>query len=263
MSEIIELESNIGENDLLTNALLFEARWNPHVSVSGSLKELEEIIQALNEGTSQIQDEEARLDKVLDMLYCDFMFSSTCQQFPDSVLLSPSYALNFRTGEDLTLSIVLEQILKALSFSVEVVKYQESMHLKIALHQGEYYLVEPTSGLQERFIKMEDAEPLDEVEIEEQPNDKLIVTLLQSQKNAFIDEGFFAQALCCVDMLMQIAPDDPYERRDRGFLLQQLDCFKVACDDFEFFIEKCPKDPAAEFLKVQLDEMKRKSNVFH
>ena len=58
-------------------------------------------------------------------------------------------------------------------------------------------------------------------------------------------------------------PNDPFERRDRGFLLHQLDCFKVAYDDYQYFVEQCPKDPAAQLLKLQLDKISISDTILH
>jgi len=73
----------------------------------------------------------------------------------------------------------------------------------------------------------------------------------------------FDQALKCVDLLIELRPEDPFERRDRGFLLHQLDCFKVAYDDYQYFVEQCPKDPAAQLLKMQLEKITVVDNVLH
>jgi regulator of sirC expression with transglutaminase-like and TPR domain len=63
--------------------------------------------------------------------------------------------------------------------------------------------------------------------------------------------------------LLSLNPDDPLQRRDRGFLLHQLDCFKVAVDDYRYFVEQCPKDPAAKILKLQLEKIDVVNNVLH
>ena len=78
-----------------------------------------------------------------------------------------------------------------------------------------------------------------------------------------IKEKDFDKALKCVDILLSLRPDDPFERRDRGFLLHQLDCFKVAYDDYRYFVQQCPKDPAAQLLKMQLDKISFNEATLH
>ena len=100
-------------------------------------------------------------------------------------------------------------------------------------------------------------------QIEEVSRLSLIVKHVSSLKNSLIREEQFPQALKCVDILIALRPEDPFERRDRGFLLHQLDCFKVAYDDYQFFVENCPKDPAAQLLKMQLDKITIADTVLH
>jgi regulator of sirC expression with transglutaminase-like and TPR domain len=90
-----------------------------------------------------------------------------------------------------------------------------------------------------------------------------LVEYLSSLKNVLIREKIFDKALTCVDVILSLNPDDPIQRRDRGFLLHQLDCFKVAVDDYRYFVEQCPKDPAAKILKLQLEKIDVINNVLH
>ena len=90
-----------------------------------------------------------------------------------------------------------------------------------------------------------------------------LVEYLSSLKDTLIREQVFDKALTCVDVILSLNPDDPLQRRDRGFLLHQLDCFKVAVDDYRYFVEQCPKDPAAKILKLQLENIDVVKNVLH
>ena len=80
----------------------------------------------------------------------------------------------------------------------------------------------------------------------------ILARLLNVTKAAFIHDQQFGKALACSELLLRLKPDCPFERRDRGFLYQQLDCGQLAADDFEFFIEHCPDDPIADVLKAQM-----------
>ena len=64
-------------------------------------------------------------------------------------------------------------------------------------------------------------------------------------------------------MLMELLGDDPYERRDRGYLLNQLDCPKMARDDLQYFIIECPDDLAIELIQHQIAEIEDNNNTHH
>lgn len=91
----------------------------------------------------------------------------------------------------------------------------------------------------------------------------LMIRMLNNLKVAYLDEQAYQQALVATDLLVQLCPEDPYERRDRGFLYQQLDCHDVALADYRFFIRHCPKDPAAQLLKMQLLRYQTEPVVLH
>lgn len=91
----------------------------------------------------------------------------------------------------------------------------------------------------------------------------MLIRLLQNLKGAYVQQNQTAQALTLSDLLVTLSPDDPYERRDRGWLLQQLNCHSGAYADYQYYIRQCPQDPAAHLLKLQLRSHSLKSQVLH
>ncbi|NHI01240.1 SirB1 family protein [Oceanimonas sp. MB9] len=92
---------------------------------------------------------------------------------------------------------------------------------------------------------------------------EILARLLNVTKAAFIHDQQFGQALACSELLLRLKPDCPFERRDRGFLYEQLDCGRLAADDFEFFIEHCPEDPIADVLKAQIAGLDLSPKTLH
>ncbi|MDP5292690.1 tetratricopeptide repeat protein [Oceanimonas sp. CHS3-5] len=91
----------------------------------------------------------------------------------------------------------------------------------------------------------------------------ILARLLNVTKAAFINDQQFGKALACSELLLRLKPDCPFERRDRGFLYEQLDCGQLAADDFEFFIEHCPDDPIADVLKAQIAGLDLSPKILH
>ena len=91
-----------------------------------------------------------------------------------------------------------------------------------------------------------------------------VVRLLHNIKAAYIAAQDYQPALLAVELLIELCPDDPYERRDRGLLLHQLDCLQLAVADYQYFIRQCPKDPASPLLAAQVQQMAAEARaVFH
>ncbi|AEY01011.1 hypothetical protein GU3_06275 [Oceanimonas sp. GK1] len=91
----------------------------------------------------------------------------------------------------------------------------------------------------------------------------ILARLLNVTKAAFINERQFGKALACSELLLRLKPDCPFERRDRGFLYEQLDCGRLAADDFEFFIQHRPDDPIADVLKAQIAGLDMSPKILH
>ena len=92
---------------------------------------------------------------------------------------------------------------------------------------------------------------------------EVIMRLLNVTKASFIHHQHFTHALMCSQLLLTLKPDCPLERRDRGFLYEQLECHQLAVDDFEYFIEQCPEDPLADVLKIQALALDLLPSVLH
>lgn len=87
--------------------------------------------------------------------------------------------------------------------------------------------------------------------------------LINVTKAAFLYDKQFSQALACSQLLLLLKPDCPYEIRDRGFLFEQLECNRLAVQDFEFFIQHCPDDPIADVLQAQIAALDPGPHTLH
>jgi regulator of sirC expression with transglutaminase-like and TPR domain len=94
-------------------------------------------------------------------------------------------------------------------------------------------------------------------------NPTVIGRWLALLKSSLLREERYTLALQCSNLALTFVPDDPYEIRDRGYIYQQLDCHQVATLDFQYFVDQCPDDPAAELLKNQINMMSETAVVVH
>ncbi|MEH6395203.1 tetratricopeptide repeat protein [Pseudoalteromonas sp.] len=243
-----------------------EAKWDPHADLSDSfatLSDFEEQVTALCQQHTDIHD---RFDALVDMFFMQWLFSVSSLKVPEYTLNSFSYMLSMRSGSETTLAILLCHLLNHADFDANVTINNSEINVHVAISDEEGYLLEPSSGQQSWYIIPENAseENGDEQEPLELIFDEEVYKLyLAQQKWAFITSNKFGHALSCVEMLMELIGDDPYERRDRGYLLNQLDCPKMARDDLQFFIDECPDDPAIEIIQHQLEELEDNHKTHH
>jgi len=86
---------------------------------------------------------------------------------------------------------------------------------------------------------------------------------LTSIKQASLLEEEYDLALLLTEVLLELLPDDPNQIMERGFILQQLDYYSGAAQDFAYFIEQCPDDPNSDVLKTHVSKLQSQSVVMH
>lgn len=243
-----------------------EAKWDPQIDLTPSLEILTAFEQQIEAICQQMPDEHDRLDKLLDSFYSEWLFSASSLKVPEYKLNSISYTLSMRSGTPTTLAILLCHFLQHAKLDASVSITQGEVGIHVAMSDEEGYLVDPSSGQQSWYIipeNIDEENPQEQEPLELIFEDEVYKLFLAQQKWSFISENKFGHALTCVDLLMEILGDDPYERRDRGYLLNQLGCPKMARDDLQFFVDECPDDPAIEIILHQIEELEDNHKTHH
>jgi regulator of sirC expression with transglutaminase-like and TPR domain len=243
-----------------------EAKWDSQIDLTPSLEILTAFEQQIEAICQQMPDEHDRLDKLLDSFYSEWLFSASSLKVPEYKLNSISYTLSMRSGTPTTLAILLCHFLQHAKLNASVSITQGEVGIHVAMSDDEGYIVEPSSGQQSWYIipeNIDEENPQEQEPLELIFEDEVYKLFLAQQKWSFISENKFGHALTCVDLLMEILGDDPYERRDRGYLLNQLGCPKMARDDLQFFVDECPDDPAIEIILHQIEELEDNHKTHH
>jgi len=223
---------------------------------------LERFIENEQEGDLE------KIEQFLDCVFIDLLLVDEKQTHwkIDSFLLST--AIEQRQIAPALKVILIQKLAQCCGLQCDVVFIPEKLMVRIIYNQDYAVIFEPVTGealdWPTLYEKMTDIEGDPEsISLEGESTKVLLRNYLISLKNALIANKEFQSALRCVDVLLAMKPNDPIERRDRGFLLHQLDCFKVAYDDYRYFVEQCPEDPAAQILKIQLDNIQISDMVLH
>tara|TARA_B110000240_G_scaffold197777_1_gene254319 strand:+ start:401 stop:1246 length:846 start_codon:yes stop_codon:yes gene_type:complete len=216
----------------------------------------------------------ANFKRFIQFFYAELLFSGDGKNNFSCEHSLLNNVLDYRTGVPVSLAIVFQSMASKIGFDVCGVNFPGHFLIKCRLrHQPNIYL-DPLNGKQ---LTRQDLESLyftilNEIEDEKMPDealdeascDETIVRLLHNLKASYINEKRYSKALTAVELLVDLCPNDPYERRDRGFLLHQLDCTQVAMVDYQYFIRKCPEDPATQLLQAQLQQLSELTPaIFH
>lgn len=210
----------------------------------------------------------AKLDKLIDILFHQQGFKGNWQSFfeVDNVLISK--VLSRRTGIPISMGVLFLDFLKSCDFDAQGICFPSGFLIRINL-QDEVVYFDPFTGELPTWDELElkvrgqlgNLARLTSDMLKPDDNETIIKRLISVMKAAYLQDDVLAQALLCSDILLRIDPDDAYEVRDRGFIFQQLDCFKLASSDFEFFIEQFPEDPIVALLKQQINQMSLEKNT--
>lgn len=214
-----------------------------------------------------------RLRELCKQFYFQFAFSKAPESMLTTKRVLLDRAIRLRTGEPLTLALLLQEAASYHGLVLELIDFPGYPLLRFDHEQCSYF-VDPSNGellldqqVQERFEDATDEDDEDEDfswEMLEAADQKtVIVRYLSELKHALIADRRFAEALTTVHMLLAVLPDDPYEIRDRGYILEELDCNHVAVDDYQYFVEQCPDDPSAQLLRLQLENWTTPQTVLH
>ncbi|MDN4501278.1 tetratricopeptide repeat protein [Alteromonadaceae bacterium BrNp21-10] len=275
---MIKLRQAIAENDALLAALDIASIFTPTMSVveyQTKISELELRLAATHADSASPNNQPTVLSiKRLQHLICGFhrqlLFSADPTQILSSKNCLMNHVVDFRRGLPVTMGILLIHIARQLGYDLQGVNFPGHFILRYQHTATRSYFIDPLTAECMSFRQLETLyqDITGEEELEEEvllpaSTQAIVVRLLSNLKSAFLYEEQFHHALSCVDLLVQLCPDDPYERRDRGVLLHQMECHKVALEDYHHFIKSCPADPAAQLLKLQLRHVQALPVVLH
>ncbi|WP_057832003.1 SirB1 family protein [Colwellia sp. TT2012] len=273
MNELFLSELQSEDKDLLQKLVLLEEHIfadsdQEIVKMYTSLDSLETIISQCIAVVSEIESPIEKAEALLNELYYQHLFIDSYQtRWPISAYRVAT-SLNQRAMSPIVKAVVVKEIISACGFETDLVFIPNKIMVRLCCDEQYAIIFDAVTGQSldwaELDLRLDDLEgdPAEQ-DLAAIDDNVALVEHLSALKNALIREQAFDKALTCVDVILSLNPDDPLQRRDRGFLLHQLDCFKVAVDDYRYFVEQCPKDPAAKILKIQLENIDVGNNVLH
>ncbi|MBT42401.1 MAG: hypothetical protein CMF12_07730 [Idiomarina sp.] len=215
-------------------------------------------------------DRHQKMAQLNDFFYRQLGYSDAPESWVKSHRISVDQVAAFRTGVPLVLAMLLRECAAHAGIELQVVDFPGYPMLKLT-EDDRTDFIDPQNGQFVRYQEvMERFEDVMEGDAEfcwewaePTPQKALIEAYLTELKHCLMAEARFEKALRCVQMLLTLQPDDPYEIRDRGYLYEELGCQHVAVDDYQYFVDQCPDDPSAEIIKLQLESYSGPQDVFH
>jgi len=261
VKQVKELKQAISEGDYLMASLQLASVFQPdNCQPDDYQRKVDLWIEQAKKFIGSVDSTAKSFNRFIQFFYVELAFSGDEKNYFSCQFSSLNQVLDYRTGIPVSLAIVFQSMGKLLGFDVKGVNFPGHFLIKCRFGDQPDIYLDPLTGKQ---LSRQDLESLyfsilHEVEDEKMPDealleascDETIVRLLHNLKASYINEKCYSEALIAVELLVNLCPNDPYERRDRGFLLHQLDCTQVAIADYQYFIRKCLKFPLHNYCKL-------------
>lgn len=266
MNDLLLSEIKSEQNEPLQTFLLLEEYI--FGSNDSGVSELDYLVKLCQEETDKVKEPIEKAEVLINTLFVDQLFIDKRLPVWPTIAHQLSPALSHKLISPTLKAILIAHIANACDCKTDIVFVPEKAMIRIVCDEHYAIIFDPVTGESLNWHELDarmseiSGDPF-EIQMDVMKSESLVLEHITSLKTAFIREQAYDNALKCVDMLLALNPNDPFERRDRGFLLHQLDCFKVAYDDYQYFVEQCPKDPAAQLLKLQLDKISISDTILH
>ncbi|MGD8108860.1 SirB1 family protein [Vibrio sp. NTOU-M3] len=257
--------------ELAEGALVLNKAINPETEVHWAELELARLLSAAELELVHEPNEKQRFERFIRLFYTEWGFSGDQEAYYDSANAFMDKVLQRRKGIPVSLGALLLYFGKKLGFPLTGVTFPSQFLLRVEWYGEKPQYINPFNGeyVSEHTLSawlVGHSGPfstLKEEHLKEADNPTVIGRWLALIKSALLREERYTLALRCTDLALTFVPDDPYEIRDRGFIYQQLDCHQIAMTDYQYFIDQCPDDPAAELLKNQVNAMGNPQVILH
>lgn len=230
---------------------------NIHSIMNGFLTQAREAIE-------QEKDDEAKIRKLIDLVYVDWGFlTDSNNSFDHSNYYLPDVLTN-RRGVAISVGGVLLYLAEKLELPIYAMEFPVNIMLKADVN-GKHLYFDPWTGREssEKYIEyIFRVHYGDEVEFSvpllgELDEEELEFRYGQLAKNSLMRENNFEPALAYIENVLERYPGSLDEIRDRGILKMQLGRLQEALKDLEEFVEKRPDDSFSIMFKEQLPLIKK------
>ncbi len=264
-------DDDLDQMELIEGALALNCAVKPSIDKVSVMQQLGQLLIEAEMKLAHEPNDKLRFESLLRLFYNEWGFNGDHDSYFSSENVFIDKVLERRRGIPVSLGALLLYLCNKLRLPVTGVTFPTQFILRIEWPDSEPQFINPFNG---EYVSRNTLKawmighdgPLAKIsdqDVQASDNPTVVGRWLAVMKSALLREERFTLALRCTDIALTFVPDDPYEIRDRGFIYQQLECNSVAAEDYRYFIEQCPDDPAAEVLKLQVKVFDESPTVLH
>lgn len=248
------------QRGLAEGALVVAAEVRPEVDISGGLAAVLELAERVRPFVDAASTPSAGIAALNHSLFELERYRGNQERYDDPRNSFLDEVLTRRRGLPITLSVLYIEVARLLgreAYGVGFPGHFLSKVVGISDVPEREIIIDPFFG---RTLSLSDcAERLraaagDHVDLDPQwlepvTANQIYVRMLNNLKLHYLRQGDGLGALGCFDRIVVLAPRSAHEYRDRGMLLEQMDCIHAAIEDYSQFLELAPDDEAARAIR--------------
>jgi regulator of sirC expression with transglutaminase-like and TPR domain len=257
--------------DLALACLMIAEDAYPGLDTQRYLGELDAIAQRLRVRMPQRASAEDRIVALNQLLFDDLGYRGNTDDYYDPRNSYLNEVLERRTGIPITLSIVYMEVGRRAGLSLEGVSFPGHFLVRTRVRGG-VLVLDPFAGgvpqseddLRER-LKRVIPEGAVEVPVAELPleqflepasNRQILARVLRNLKAIHRQAAQPERLLQVLNRMLVLTPGAHAELRDRGYVYQQLECWRPALKDLSDYVERDPDAADLDEVRARIMELK-------
>jgi regulator of sirC expression with transglutaminase-like and TPR domain len=201
-------------------------------------------------------------------------FRGDTEQYDDPRNSDLEAVLSRRRGLPITLSILYIEVARQLGLEAYGIGFPGHFLAKVVgvsdVHEGEV-IVDPFFA---RTLRKKDCVDRLRAAIGEEDAEaehwlrpatalEIYIRVLNNLKMLYLRDGDGLSALGCFDRILVLGPQAALEYRDRGHLLERLECTRAAIDDYSRYLELAPEHEDALAIRRLRDALAQRKPVLN
>jgi regulator of sirC expression with transglutaminase-like and TPR domain len=237
----------------------------PGLDVEGYLGEIERFARRLGARLAPDASAEDRVIALNEFLFADLGFRGNAGNYYDPRNSYLNEVLDRRAGIPLTLAVLYLEFGRRIELPLEGVSFPGHFLVRLPMRGGTLVLDPfaggvPQSGdeLRERLKRVAAADlPLEQF-LEPASKRQILARLLRNLKGIYREKGRPDRLLQVLNRMIILAPEAAGERRDRGYVYQQLECWRPALQDMTEYLEREPDAADVHEVRASVMELSRR-----
>lgn len=242
------------ELDLLRASLMIAQDEYPDLDVEPYVARLDDWAEKLSEQIPPDAGNETIVRRLNNFLFNEMGFTGNTEDYYDPRNSYLNDVLDRHRGIPISLSVVYMELGRRLGLPLQGISFPGHFLVKFA-HQGGEVVLDPFNhgiSLGEEDLRRRLHDIFDDEVEQLKPflvtagNREILVRMLINLKSIYHNEGQAEQALKVVNRILIVDPALTEHYRDRGLLLNALECYHAALKDLQSYLKAKPEAEDAE-----------------